>query len=144
MKDRKTASNWGDLEAIETTQVITLPEMSKRIGHDFNVEIRAIDPMELVKAFNFPMDQINQLVHGGAEADEFNGKFAEFVQTMDADQMIKSMESAIRICMVNPNPAEGNLRMLINDYGFIFSAITKLTMPEVAVQQAADFRPDGE
>jgi len=108
------------------------------------VKIRALGPMELVKAYNFPLNEINAMSEAGAGPDDFQAAMKEHTDTFDLADLTKTVEATISAGLVEPDPADGDIKKLSRDFDFLFEQITALTVPSKAVDEAAAFREDGE
>lgn len=140
-----TMASWDDLAAVESasTAVIDLPILSAKLGRPLQAKIRAITIMELVKAIDFPMDEMNRLVAESKSGEDWTKAAHEHIETLDVQQLMKVMENTIAIGLISPDPKAGDIRKLEPDWGTIFTEICKLTSPPEALQQGAAFRTDG-
>ena len=142
----KKIIDWAELEKAEdvfSTDVLC-PSLSKAMGEDVHVKVRAISHMEFLAAIDMPMDEINQMVGADAEPEAFAKAIREQSEALGLEGLLMAQESVIKIGLVEPNPADGNLRKLTMDFNTIFKAIVDLTMPPKAVAQAGQFPADGE
>jgi hypothetical protein len=139
-------ASWDDLASIEAAgvEVMLLPETSAAAGRDVFVKVRAISPLELVRILNFPMDEINAMVQRDADVEEYAKALGEHSALMTAEDLLNVLESTIRVGLVEPDPASGDLKKLSRDFMAIFQKVVALTMPKDATAAAARFRPDGE
>jgi len=142
----KKIISWDDLENTEDvfSKTVLCPNLSKAMGEDVHVKVRAIDHMEFLGAIDMPMDEINQMVGESAEPEAFTKAIQEQATTLGIEGLLAAQESVIKIGLIEPNPTEGNLRKLTMDFNTIFKAITDLTMPAKGVAQAGIFPADGE
>ena len=145
MEEKKIVS-WDDLDGIEDafSKTVLCPKLTETLGKDVFVKVRALDGMELLKAINFPMDEINQMVTDDAEPEAYVAAVNEHAQTFSVSELMETMESVIMIGLVDPVPSDGSLRKLAMDFETIFSEIVSITVPKGAASQAAGFRPNGE
>lgn len=141
---RKQASSWDDLGDLEApfTAVLTLPDTSKRIGQAFIVRVKAIAPIELVKAYNFPLDEVNRLQESGGK-DAVEAALNEHQQTLTPQEQYDAIKAVVKCGMVEPKPDDVNLDRIARDFVFIFNKIVELSKPEDA-ESAATFHRDGE
>lgn len=146
MADEKKIVSWSELENVEDvfSKTVLLPGLTERLGKEVHCKVRAIEALEIVKAFNFPLAEVNELVAENAEPDAFGKAIQEHTKTFSAEQMLDTMQAVIKTGLVEPDPSEGNLRKLSSDFETIFLAIVGLTVPKGAVAEAAQFREDGE
>lgn len=143
---KKAIASWDDLDAIAefTTDTILLPATSAAAGREIYVKIRPLGPLDLVKAMNFPMDEINAMIIQGSDEELFREKLAEHVRTFEAEDLNRMIEAAVRIGLVEPDPKTGDISKLRRDFEFIFGRITRMTVPQEVAEDGARFRGDGE
>ena len=69
----KKIIDWGELENAEDvfSKTVLCPNLSKAMGEDVYVKVRAIDHMEFLGAIDMPMDEINQMVGENADPEAF-------------------------------------------------------------------------
>ncbi len=148
--------SWDDLAEIEATgtKLIVLPETTAAVrkinpdAPDFSIRIRALGQMDFVKVSNFPIDEVNQLMRGALEGDDFraewNSQFKEHVQTLGVAELFKMIDDTLMLAIIDPEPTAEGMAKIKADHNFIFTEITKLTIPDKEAAEAAGFRPDGE
>ena len=146
MEQNKQRASWDDLDGVEdiSTKVVRLPATSDVAGKDVFVKIRGLTPMDLVRAINFPMDEINRLVADQADADTFQKTVAEHVATFSVEDMVEMLEATARAGLVEPDPKSGDVKKLSRDFEFLFHEISAMTMPARAAEIRARFLEYGE
>lgn len=142
----KQTSSWDDLEGVELAgmKAVVCPATSAAAGREIVVRVRGVAPLELVKILNFPIGEIDAMVQRAAGQDEFTKAIAEHCSILTAEQMVGIMESTVRVGLVDPDPATGDVRKLSRDFDVLFHAIMELTIPKDGAAAAARFRGDGE
>ena len=142
----KKIVSWDDLEGVEDafTKTIKCPKLSDSLGQEIFVKVRALDGIELLKALNFPMDEINQMVAEDAKPEVFAAAVQEHAKTFSVQELLETMESVIKVGLVEPDPSDGHLKRLSPDFETIFAEIVAATVPKEAAGKAAGFRPNGE
>jgi hypothetical protein len=146
MEQKIEPSSWDDLaDVVDTsTKVVRIPKTSEAAGRDVFVRIRGLTPVDLLKALNFPLDEINRLVSEEAEEGAFKKAMAEHVQTFSVDDLFAMLDATVRVGLVEPDPKTGDLRKLSRDFEFLFEQIVALTIPGGDAASRARFRDDGE
>ena len=125
--------------------VITLKQASAKAGMDINIRVRPLQPMEFVKAANFPIDEINAVLHGEIEEVEFQSSFKEHTDAMDYTETMDTAAATVEIATIEPEIPTGEARKILGDLDVMqaFVAIRHLTVPAKGVEAAATFREDG-
>jgi len=146
MSEEKKIVDWNDLEEIAdlSTKVVELPATSKALGHEVFAKIRAIDPMDLVGALNFPMDEINQMVADKTGEFDLGKSIVEHTEAFDLGDLLATVEKVVMAGLVEPDPSGGNVKKLKGDFMHLFTEIVALTMPPKEVDEAATFPANGE
>lgn len=142
----KTVSGWDDLKEVEQTEtrVFRLPKTSEAAGRDISVKVRGITPLEMVAAYNFPIDEINAMLEERADAEKYTAALVEHTSTFGVADVQRTMRAAIKLGLVEPDPNHGDIDKLKRDFSLIFSEIVALTMPEASTKEAATFPDSGE
>lgn len=144
--------SWDDLAGIEATgtKLIVLPETTaavRKINPDapeFTVRICALTQMDFVKIINFPIDEVNRLMTEGVDGEEWGNQFKEHVQTLGVPELFKLIDDTLTIGIIDPEPTAEGLAKIKADHNFIFTEITKLTIPDKEAAEAAGFHSDRE
>lgn len=148
MAEEQKIASLADLEENRTTsgKIVTLPDATKKKGEDVNIAVRAIEPIEFVKALNFPIDEVNALIHSEQDEGTFAHNFEEHVKTLGYDDLIECGQCVIELGTIEPVIEPGTARKFFSDSDimFAFKAIRDLTMPGRSAEEAASFRGDGE
>lgn len=133
---------WDELAEFDPvrTKVVNCPALSKKLGREINVVIRAIGPMDLVRAFNFPLDEMNKMVFEDTTGEDWTKAMTEHAVAIGVDEMVKGIEKTILIALVEPTPDEAQIKKLMPDYEAIFGEICSFTMPMEAAADGAAFR----
>lgn len=145
MTDEKKTTSWDDLAELSDvgTKVVTLPATSKVMGRDVSVRIRSLAPLELVRAYNFPMDEVNRMIEESEPAEKWAAAMREHANAFGIEDLQKTIESTVRLGLVDPSPTDGDLKKLSRDFNFLFREITSMTVPQDEAADGAAFRTDG-
>ena len=140
--------SWDELENVETTetQLVLLPSVSKALGRDVHVKVRAIDAQELLVCANFPLDEMMQIAEkadGDVDAEVYEAAYREHVKAFDAADLWNMVEGVVKTGMVEPTPSEGNIEKIRADWPVIYKAVLSMTLPKEEVDAAGAFRSDG-
>ena len=142
----KKIVQWDDLADVEDalSRTVLCPRLSEATGSEIYVKIKAITPVEFLGAINFPMDEINQMIAEDADEKVFIEAIQEQSRALGIDGLMETMESIVKLGLVEPDPASGNLGKLKPDFETIFKEIVEMSLPGKAVAEAATFPEDGE
>ena len=145
MADKKIVS-WDELEGMEDvfSRTVLCPNLSKITGQEIYVKIKAITPVDFLSAINFPMDEINQMVADNAGEEVFVKAIQEQTQALGVDGLLETMESIVKLGLVDPDPTSGSLVKLSADFESIFKEIVEMSLPGEGVAKASKFPSDGE
>lgn len=141
-EEKQGTSSWDDLADVSdtSTKVVRAPATSEAAGRDVFVRIKALAPLDLIRALNFPMDEVNRLATGKATEDEYQKAMAEHISTFGVEDMFAMVEETVRTGLVEPDPQTGDVKKLSRDFGFLFGEITAMTLPSGSVAERARFR----
>lgn len=140
--------NLDDLqEVVIPKKLVDLPVLSKLMGKPVSVEIKAIEPFDMLNLYNVPMDEINRMVadHDEGEiAQKTSQMMNEQIRAFTEDDYKKMFASVIKAGVIDPVPTDKFLEYVKGDMMHLFGEIMKHSTASMSVEDGARFRPDGE
>ena len=147
MSEEKKLASLADLQEARdaSSTIVTLPGASAKAGREINVRVRAIEPIDFVKAINFPADEINAIIHGRSTQEDYEASVEEHSKTLGYDELLVAGARIVEVGVVEPKIPAGEAQKQLSDSDImvVFNAIQSLTMPVDVAEAAATFRDDG-
>ena len=132
-----------ELETLDpTTKIVELPALTAKLGKPVNVRIQRISPLDLLKLYNIPMDEINAIAASGDDGQGYGDLVEEQMKTFDVDDYQNMVSSVMTKGIVEPEPSERFIKKIEADSVYLFGQIMEFTSPKENAEATARFRKD--
>ena len=145
MTDKRIAT-WDEMAFAGIDEdLVKLPALSEQKGEDVFCKVRGLAPIELVKCYNMPLAEVDQLAADDPTGAKLQQALSEQVHAMDPQELLDTIERVIHAGLIEPKP-DSDAKMVDRlgpDVMEVFRAIAERTTgAKEAVADAADFREE--